>query len=294
MQSSQPGSNDCFDRNEPDNPGAIPEWARAWELTGPKVASSVRRPSTLPDPQSYHEVIDPEAIFELDEEQKDGSIETIFVVPFACQRCKTLRQACSRTRPVCVRCRKDIPCVVVQEGYQKLPGPKVGKPSMMGKQRTSGTCDKSIASRSTQELTAGRPRVRRIASRVVAPPSNSGPSVAPGSKRPLSPGSDPVSPRKKAQAKTTSRKGEARCFTVAPPKEMEDECSEVSAMDPSAQVVSAVVSTGERSALKWTFVNRDEKSSRGEEHVHSVSSNTLIPRVWANVRLAQTVLIKGG
>ena len=284
MQSSQPGPNGYFDRNELDNPGAIPDWARAWELTVAPVASSVRRPSTLPDPQSYHEVIDTEAIFELDEKQEDGSIETIFVVPFGCKRCKTLRQACSRTRPACVRCRKGGPCVAVQEGYQRLPGPKVGKP-LMGKQKTSGTCDKSIASRCTQELTAGQSRVRRIASRVAASPSNSGPLVAPGSKRPLSPGSDPAPRRKKAQAKTTSRKGGARCLTVAPPKEMDVECSEVSAVDPSVQVVSAVVSAGERSALKWTFVNRDEKSSREQENVRS-ASNTLIPRVWANVRLA--------
>lgn len=291
MRSNQPGSNDCFDHNELDNPVAIPDWARAWE-SAPQVASSVRCPSTLPDPQSYHQVIELEAIFELDEKQEDGLIETILVVPFACKSCKTLRQACSRTRPACVRCRKagkGLGCEVVQGGYQRLPGPKQGK---LRKQRTSGAWDASMAPPPTQELTVGQSRVRRIASRVATlsqgPPSNLGSSVAPGSKRPLSPGSDPVPPRKKAQAKTTSRKGEARRLAVAPQKELDVECSQVPAVGPSAQVASAVVSAGEPGALKWTFVKIDESSPRGQKRVLPVPSN-LIPRVWANVRLAQTL-----
>ncbi|KAF8550734.1 hypothetical protein OG21DRAFT_1513652 [Imleria badia] len=277
MQSFHSQSND---RNEADNPTAIPHLARAWE-SAPQVVSSVRRPSTLPDPHLYHEAIEPQAIFELDEEQKDGSVNTIFVVPFSCQRCKiSLKQACSRARPACVRCRNAgfRSCQVVQGGYQRLPGPKYGRPSTLQKQSTSGACEKEKSestSPSTQELTSGRSHLRRMASRVAsssqAPSSHSEPSVTLVSKRPPSPGSDCVPPRKKAQAKATSRKGKARCSTVAPSKEMDVERSEV---------VSAVVSASERSSLKWTFVNRHEKSSQGQER--SIPSNTLIPRVWTN------------
>lgn len=297
MQSGQPGSNNHCDRNQPDIPAAIPDFARAWE-SAPQVASSVRHPSTLPDPQSYHEVIEPQAIFELDEKQEDGSIETILVVPFGCTRCKLLKQACSRTQPACVRCRKaHSGCGVVQGGYQRLPGPKVGKPWMTRKQSAGATGENSKACSPTpQEPAPGRLRLRRKASGVgslsQALPSTSGWSIVPGSKRPLSPGSDPVPPRKKTSAKTTSRNRRAHRYTVVASKEMDIECSEVSAVGPSAQVAPAVVSAGEHSALKWTFVNnsrgRGEKSSPGRKHADSIpSNNTPIPRVWTNVRLMQ-------
>lgn len=260
------------DLNESDIPAAIPDLARAWE-SGPRVASAVRRPSTLPDPELYHEVIDPQAIFELDEKQADGSIETILVVPFGCQRCKSFKQACSRARPACVRCKKaDVNCEVVQGSYQRLPRPKTGRPLMMGKRKTSGTCAKSEASSSTQKPTAGQTmRIKRIAS---------------GSKRPLSPGSDSTPPRKKTQVKTQSRKGKTRCDTVASSDEMDTE-SELSGVGPSAPVPPTVVSDGKRSALKWAFVNnsrvQDETSFQGQEH--SMPPESLIPRVWTNVRL---------
>ncbi|KAI9572019.1 hypothetical protein HD554DRAFT_1751027 [Boletus coccyginus] len=275
MQSNQPGSNGHFNCNEPDISAEIPDLARAWESAS-QVASSVRRPSTLPGPESYHEVIEPEAIFELDERQKDGSIKTIFVVPYGCNLCKSLKQACSRTRPACVRCKKaGIACQVNREGYQRLPRPKAGRPSM----RTKSTSGTSMASNSTRELTAGHSRAKRSALRVASlspPPSTSALSSASGSKRSLSPGSDVVPPRKKARAKTTSRKGKA------PPKGVGVESSEVSTMDPSAQVVSAVALGGERSTLRWTFMNRNEKYSPGEEHARSIPSNTMIPRIWTN------------
>ncbi|KAG6381857.1 hypothetical protein JVT61DRAFT_471 [Boletus reticuloceps] len=272
MQSCQPGSNQNFDCNEPDDPTTIPAFARAWE-SAPQVASSVRRPSTLPDPQSYHEVTEPHVIFELDEKREDGSIETILVVPFGCKRCKTFaRQACSRARPTCARCENvGENCKVLHGGYQRLPGPKISKSSAMPPMRrwsTSGTCNKSVVgSPTTQELTTGRLHPRRIASRVAsvsqALPSRSGLSVSPGSKRPPSPGYDPVQPRKKAQTMTTSRKKEARRFKVAPPKEMDVDCSDVSAVNRSNQIVSGAVSADERGALNWRFVYGHEKSSRG-------------------------------
>lgn len=278
--------NDHLGRDEPDNPTAIPHFARAWESAS-QVVSPVRRPSTLPDPQSYHKAIEPQAIFELDERQKDGSTETIFVVPFSCERCRfSLRQACSRAQPACVRCRNaGLSCRVIQGGYQRLPGPKLGKSSPMQKQSTSGACESELSMDSfTQDRTQGRPHLRRTSSRVVSAPvpsSNFEPSAASASKRPLSPGSDLVPPRKKkAQTKTTSRKGKARCSMVAPSMEMDVECSEV----------SAVVSTGEHSSLKWTFVDRHEKSSRGQEDMNVMPSNTRIPRVWTNVRLSHPCL----
>ncbi|KAH0836906.1 hypothetical protein J3R83DRAFT_8721 [Lanmaoa asiatica] len=290
MQSSQPGPIDYFDRNEPDIPSAVPDFARAWE-SALQVASSVRRPSTLPGPESYHEVIEPQAIFELDEKQEDGSIMTILVVPSGCKRCRSLRQACSRMRPACVRCRKaGLSCGVVQGGYQRLPGPKVGKPSIVRKQDTSGTCENSKASLSApKEPTAGRSRVLRTASRAAslsqAPSSNPRPPIAPGPKRPLSPESDSVLPRKKTQAKATSRNRKA-CYTVVASEEMDIQYSEASAVGPSAQIASAVVSPPGRSALGWTFVNnsrgRAGRSSPGQRHVSSILSNTPTPRVWTN------------
>lgn len=293
MRSNQSGSNDSIDDNEPDNYTAIPDFARAWE-SDRQVASSVRRPTTLLDPQLYHEVIEPQAVFELDERQKDGSIQTIFVVPSSCTRCRfSLKQACSRARPACARCRNVglTHCEVVDEGYQKLPGPKFGKPSLAQKQSTSTTPEKSVASPFAQEPTSGRSHLRRTASRGAsisqAHPSN---SVASGSKRPLSPESDPVPPRKKAQTKTASRKGKGRCVKVVPPAQETDvECSEFSPVSRSAQVASAVESTGERSTLRWKFVNREDKFSQELEHVHPTPSNTSIPRIWTNVRIEQTM-----
>lgn len=290
MQSGQPGPNDDLDCNVPEVPAAIPDFARAWESALQVVSPGVRRPSTLPDPSTYHEVIEPQAIFELDEKQKDGSIKTILVVPFGCERCKTIKQACSRTQPACVRCRKsNSSCEAVQGGYQILPRPKVGKPSSSRKQSTSGTCKNSKAcSSAPQKPTADKLRERRMASKVQqVTQSDSGPSNR--SKRPLSPSSDPVLPRKKKQTKSTSRDAEARCTVVAS-TEMDTECPEVSTVGPSAQVVSAA----ERSALKWTSVKNsrggDEESSPEQEQLDSVPSNTPVPRVWTNVRPTQPYL----
>ena len=291
---SRPTSNGHSERDEPDDAVAIPDFARAWE-SDPQVAS-VRRPSTSPDPQSYHEAIEPETIFELDKRQADGSIETILVVPFGCKRCRfTAKQACSRGRPTCVRCKNanGARCEVDQGGYQRLPGPKFAKSSPLQKQKTNRTCDRSVVSNSAEELNVGRAgRARRRASGVGSlsqgPPSDSElSSVTLASKRPLSPEYCPLPPRKKAQIKTTSRKRTVHNPTVTPSTEANVECSEISALDPSAQALSA----GQRSdSPKWTFVNGDAKrSSRGQEHTQSMPSNTPIPRVWTNVRIAQRV-----
>ena len=278
MRSSQPGLNDV-DRNDLDNPGAVPEFARAWK-SAPEV-SSVRRPVILPDPKSYHEAVEPQAIFELDEVQDNGAIETILVVPFSCHRCRSQKQACSRARPACLRCRNaNSSCVALRGGYQRLPRPKVGKSSMKGKQHRSGTCDNSESeASSTPEPSTRRTRATRIAS---------------GSKRPLSPESDYVPLRKKIQARSFSRKGRTRCDTVSSDEEMDIEYSEVS-MGPSAQVASTTAEpTDERSALKWTFVYdsrvEDKESSLDQDRAQSVSINAPTPRVWTNVRLTQIMV----
>ncbi|KAG8221190.1 hypothetical protein J3R82DRAFT_2755 [Butyriboletus roseoflavus] len=289
MQSGQPGHNDQFDRIEPDISAAtIPDFARAWESA---LASSVRRPSILPDPELYHKAIEPQAIFALDEKQEDGSITTILVVPFGCERCKTSKQACSRTQPACVRCRRaGLSCEVVRGGYQRLPGPKFGRPSLLKKQSTSRTCENSKDSSSApQKPLAGRSlSIRQIPPLLQVTRSNSERSVVTRSKkRPPSPRSDPVSPRKKKKTKTTSRDAKARpSHTVVASAEMDTECSEASVVGPSAQMAPAAISAGERSILKWTFVNnsrrRGEKTSPGQKYLNSIPSNTPVPRVWTN------------
>ena len=63
MQSGSPRSNNYFDQTRHTTlPPAILDWTRAWEPASQVAAhwqaASVRRPSTSPSPQSYHEVIE--------------------------------------------------------------------------------------------------------------------------------------------------------------------------------------------------------------------------------------------
>jgi len=96
----------------------VPEFVQAWHL-------SVRRPTTLPPPSTYHECIEPRAIFELREKP---SGEYIRVVPHRCTFCSSVSQACSRLPP-CNRCSKaSRTCIASREGYQVLPPPKVCRP----------------------------------------------------------------------------------------------------------------------------------------------------------------------
>lgn len=272
MQSSQPG-HDGFDCSEPDVPAEIPDFVRAWE-SSPHV-SSVRRPSTLPDPQSYHAALDPHVIFELDEKRGNRPTETILVVPYSCTKCKSLRQACSRARPACARCSKTgSPCAVFEEGYQRLPPPRR---KGTGQSRTNRDVEGSpLLSSSVREPRAGQKRGKRIVS---------------GSKRSLSPDSesDYVHSRKQTQTKTRSQKRKTRRHVVGDDNVASDGTDmtlEVPILGPSVQVISTVT---ERDTPTWKFVNhptRDGKSSRKKEQVHPIPSDSPVPRVWTNVRLA--------
>jgi hypothetical protein len=93
----------------------LPDFVQAWN-------SSVRRPITLPHPDTYHESINPLAIFEL---RETPSSEYICVVPYRCVYCTSIKQTCSRLLP-CARCTNAArPCHASHPGYQKLPPPKV-------------------------------------------------------------------------------------------------------------------------------------------------------------------------
>ena len=99
----------------------IPDIVRAWD-------TSVRRPTTLPEPGSYHEATDPTSIFELDILDDEGNKKSIFVVPPRCQYCVSIAQACSRALPTCLRCtRGGRTCTRVRDGYNVLPRPKLSK-----------------------------------------------------------------------------------------------------------------------------------------------------------------------
>jgi hypothetical protein len=101
-----------------DDTSDIPDFTKVWHNT------SVRRPITPPHPTTYHECINPRAIFELLE---SPSNEYIFVVPRSCTTCVLGKAACSRLLP-CTRCRRTgRPCHVSNPSYQKLPPPKIQK-----------------------------------------------------------------------------------------------------------------------------------------------------------------------
>ncbi|KAI6039539.1 hypothetical protein EDC04DRAFT_1699329 [Pisolithus marmoratus] len=104
----------------------IPESVRAWD-------PSVRRPTNPPPPSTYHQVIDPRFIFEIDITDTaqirptDAHALTIFVVPPRCCYCRSVHQACSRGLPSCARCTQaGQECVPVMDGYDTLPRPKIG------------------------------------------------------------------------------------------------------------------------------------------------------------------------
>lgn len=96
----------------------VPEFAQAWH-------PSVRRPTVLPDPATYDDSIDPDAIFEL---RKAPSSEYIYVVPRKCVRCTSAKSSCSRLPP-CTRCSDAArSCHAgINESYQKLPLLKASK-----------------------------------------------------------------------------------------------------------------------------------------------------------------------
>ena len=99
----------------------IPDIVRAW-------CTSVRRPVVLPAPNSYHEAISLNAIFELDKSDDEGNKKSIFVVPRRCHYCVSVAQACSRMLPTCFRCAKSgRSCIRVGDGYDPLPRPKLSK-----------------------------------------------------------------------------------------------------------------------------------------------------------------------
>ncbi|KAG9308048.1 hypothetical protein JVU11DRAFT_12615 [Chiua virens] len=294
---SRPGViNDLDGISEPgDLNTAIPDFARTWESQG---ALSVRRPSTLPDPASYHDHIEPEAIFELNEDQKGGSVETILVVPFGCKRCRNLKVACSRMWPACLRCRKagSTQCHPLQQGYQRLPGPKFPRTSRVAEKPICTRESMSISSPLTlQETTAGRAlRAKRVViSASHSPPLKSGASITSGSKRSHSYESDyvpsPKRPLTSAKKPSQKRRGRPpRVSAVGPTEGMDIEKSEATVAGSSMQVASVEDSDKRGSTLKWTFVkslrgrDNDNQSLRGLDEVHSesIQSNTPGPRVW--------------
>ncbi|KAF8839374.1 hypothetical protein BDN67DRAFT_1070101 [Paxillus ammoniavirescens] len=252
----------------------IPDFARAWH-------PSVRRPSKLPDPLSYHEVIDPQAIFELDE---DGSTEPILVVPSNCKYCKSVAQACSRSRPTCARCNKaGKDCQPSKQGYTKLPRPKVQKPPVAGTKNA-----RNIAKASSEPQQAGSSRSRVALSSNVNGGREAGLSRT--LKRPLSPQAV-LAPQKKPQIKTAAPKGKAICKSNEPSKVADNEVIEHAVPESQPQPNPAVtVSNGERSGPKWKFI----KGSSGRDENLTVTvqdgltpaaqSSAPIPRAWTNSR----------
>jgi len=117
----------------------IPDIVQAWD-------TPVRRPTTLPEPGTYHEAVDPAFIFELCDE---GNKKSKFVVPRRCQYCTSIAQACSRALPKCGRCAKSgRTCTRVGDGYDVLPGPKISK-------RTKNKCPESEAEGSAWHVVVG-------------------------------------------------------------------------------------------------------------------------------------------
>ncbi|KAH7891010.1 hypothetical protein F5I97DRAFT_118717 [Phlebopus sp. FC_14] len=209
-------------KSEDNTPLDIPDFARAW-------SKSVRRPAELPDPRTYHQVIEPQAIFELDEEQEDGSLKTILVVPPRCEYCKGIAQACSRTRPACARCRKrGTPCKTSLKRFDILPGPKQSKPAKSkATNRASAlvesqcTADGSEPSHSQSLLPERAPLIRAASGRL-SKGSGGGKKVVidnpSSSKRPSSPEATVVAPRKKRRSK----------------KDVSEECPSPQATEPEA------------------------------------------------------------
>ncbi|KIK90494.1 hypothetical protein PAXRUDRAFT_151821 [Paxillus rubicundulus Ve08.2h10] len=254
----------------------IPDFARAWH-------PSVRRPSKLPDPRSYHEVIDPHAIFELDE---DGSTEPVLVVAFSCTFCKSVSQACSRSQPACTRCSKTgRNCRPSKEGYTRLPRPKVPRPSVTGTKKAPGT--KKASSQAQQ---SGSSRLQVALSSDVNGGREAGSFKRTSLKRAQSPEAV-VAPRKKPQVKPAAPKGKAIRKFVEPSKVSEIEAIEHAVLEsPPQPHPTTTVSEDRRNDTKWSFIKgssgRDENATVTvqDKLAPTVQSSTPIPRAWTNSR----------
>ncbi|KAG2143759.1 uncharacterized protein EDB93DRAFT_1154574 [Suillus bovinus] len=144
----------------------VPDFVRAWH-------PSVRRPIIPLDPTTYHEAIDPRAIFELRETPSD---EYVPVVPYSCVHCRSVKQTCSRLLP-CDRCAKtERPCHATQPGYQKLPAPKVTKgrkraPTSISPPISASTSKQPIITSSNPGLLLKKlPNVRGMGTRSMVTP----------------------------------------------------------------------------------------------------------------------------
>ncbi|KAF9224259.1 hypothetical protein BS17DRAFT_105572 [Gyrodon lividus] len=260
-----------------DIPLHIPDFARAWN-------PSVRRPSKLPDKRLYHDVIEPQAIFELDQEREDGSKQPILVVPYRCDFCANVAKTpCSRAWPACKRCRDAgrSSCKPGKGGYVKLPGPKIP--------RLPNNASRIAAASQSPQSGSSQSQVSRTSEKDGRPGPGSSKSTP--SKRPVSP-ETVVTPRKKMQIKTAERKGKALRKSNEPSEVVVVEANEGVVPESQSQPHFAVpASEGTRSGPKWTFI----KGSRGRDESLTVMAQdepTLVlmssaptPRVWTNSRV---------
>ncbi|KAL4065739.1 hypothetical protein V8B97DRAFT_1982678, partial [Scleroderma yunnanense] len=233
----------------------IPDFVRAWD-------ASVRRPAILPEPATYHEAIDPSAIFELNVFNAEGHQVTILVVRRPCQYCAQVAQACSRAFPTCLRCTKaKRPCARVMDGYVKLPGPKVSKPR------------KNKPVESGPESCAGED-------------AEDGEILHRDRKRPKKsiPAKRSVSPRGNIPPKKRSKKGVTDTSVLTPQHKGPTIKATEKLAAPSASVDTLLA---EHPDPKWTFIKPSSKQvaqSNPDTNAPPRSPLTGYPRAWIHSR----------
>ncbi|OAX38310.1 hypothetical protein K503DRAFT_170143 [Rhizopogon vinicolor AM-OR11-026] len=237
----------------------IPEFAQSWH-------PSVRRPIILPQPATYHESINPGAIFEL---RETPSSEYICVVPYSCVYCISVKQACSRLRP-CTRCSNTArSCHAGHKGYQRLPPPKARKLRKLASV-TDSTPQTSSVSRPKRALAVAPSATQPVATSSDPPPLAKKLKLAPASLDP-----PPGRPLKRKEVKEKEKVDANPPPQNVPPRD--------------ATATKTNTSTSTSTMPIWTPVKPGKTqcpndTSARAPNIPALDTPPPTPRVWANSR----------